>query len=142
MPVKIVISLNMRNSKTYFFSELGLTKGASIKTCFIGTGAALENLPYDLSDYLSVLEHLVKYLIIWASFYWEVARTLRYIVIITRCIFGQLFFMPCGVTCHSRSKEVPINDGTWQFTYSLYYVCIEFYREIFCGSHEFSRYFL
>ena len=52
----------------FFFSELGLSKGASIKTCFIGTGAALENLPYDLSDYLSVLEHLVKYLIIWASF--------------------------------------------------------------------------
>ena len=69
LPVNTVISVNMRNSKTYFFSELGLTKGASIKTCFIGTGAALENLPYDLSDYLSVLEHLVKYLIIWASFY-------------------------------------------------------------------------
>ena len=137
MPVNIVISVNMRNSKTYFFSELGLTKGASIKTCFIGTGAALENLPYGLS----VLEHLVKYLIIWASFYWEVARTLRYIVIIIRYIFGQLFFMPCGVTSQARSKEVLINHGTWRFRYSLYYVCIEVSSEKFCGSYEFSRYF-
>ena len=48
----------------FFFSELGLSKGASIKTCFIGTGAALENVPYDLSDYLLILEHLVKFLII------------------------------------------------------------------------------
>ena len=55
----------MRNSKTYFFFffwELGLTKGVSTKTCVIGAGAALENLPYELSNYLSVLEHLVKYL--------------------------------------------------------------------------------
>ena len=141
MPVIIVISVNMRNSKTYFFSELGFTKGASIKTCFIGRGAALENLPYGLSNYLSVLEHLVKYLITWASFYWEVARTLRDIVIIIRYIFGQLFFMSCGVTCQARSEEVPINDGTWQFNYSLYYVCIEVCREIFCGSYEFWRYF-
>ena len=138
MPVNIVISLNMRNSKTYFFSELGLTKGALIKTCFIGTGAALENLRYDLS----VLKHLVKYPIIWASFYWEVARTLRYIVIIIRYIFGQLFFMPCGVTCQARSKKVPINDGTWRFRYSLYYVCMEVYREIFCRSYKFLRNFL
>ena len=125
----------------YFFSELGLSKGASIKTCFIGTGAALENLPYDLSDYLSVLEHLVKYLIIGASFYWNVARILRDIVIIILYIFGQLFFMPCGVTCQAWS-EVPINDGRWQFRYSLYNVCIEVYREIFCGSYGFLRYFL
>ena len=86
----------------YFFSELGLSKGASIKTCFIGTGAALENLPYDLSDYLSVLEHLVKFRIIWASFYWEVARTLHDIVLIICYIFGQLFSMPCGVTCEKK----------------------------------------
>ena len=125
-----------------FFSELGLIKGASINTCFIGTSAALENLPYDFSDYLSVLKHLLKYLIIWTSFYWEVARTLRDIVIIIRCIFGQLFFMPCGVTCQAQSKEVPTNDGTWRFRYSIYFVCIEVYREIFCGSCEFSRYFL
>ena len=137
MPINIVISVNMRNSKPYF-SELGLTKGASIKTCFIGTGAALENLPYGLS----VLEHLVKYLIIWASFYWEVARTLRYIVIVIRYIFVQLFFMPCGVPCQARSKKVPINDGTWRFRYSLYYVCMEVYREIFCGSYKFLRNFL
>ena len=97
-------------SKTYFFSELGLAKSASAKTCFIGTGTALENLPYDISYYLSVLEHLVKYLIIWASFYREVARTLGDIVIIIRYIFGHLFFMPYGVTCRARSKEVPIND--------------------------------
>ena len=64
-----VISVNMRNSKTYFFSKLGLIKRALIKTCFIGASATLENVPYDLSNYLSVLEHLVKYLIIWASFY-------------------------------------------------------------------------
>ena len=63
-----VISVNMRNSKT-FFSKLGLIKGVFIKTCYIGASAALENLPYDLSNCLSVLEHLVKYLIIWASFY-------------------------------------------------------------------------
>ena len=31
------------------------------------------------------------------------------------------FFMPCGVTCQIRSKEVPINDWTWRFRYSLYY---------------------
>ena len=105
-------------------------------------GAALKNLPYELSDDLSVLEHLVKYLIIWASFYWEVARTLRDIVINIRYIFGQLFFMPCGITCQTPSKEVPINDGTWRFRYSLYYVRIEAYREIICGSYEFSRFFL
>ena len=121
-----------------FFSELSLTKDASITTCFIGAGAALENLPYDLS----VHEYLVKYLIIWASFYWEVARTLRGIVMIIRYIFGQLFFMPFGVTCQTRSKEVPINVGTWRFEYSLYYVCIEVYSKIFCGSYEFSRYLL
>ena len=50
-------------------------------------------------------------------------------------------FMPCGITCQTPSKEVPINDGTWRFRYSLYYVCIEVYREIICGSHEFSRFF-
>ena len=141
MPVNIVISVNMRNSKTYFFSELGLTKGASIKTCFIGTGATLENLPYDLSNYLPVLEHIVKYLINWALFYWEFARTLRDIVIIIRYIFGQLFFMPCGVTSQARSKEVLINHGTWRFRYSLYYVCIEVSSVKFCRSYEFSRYF-
>ena len=92
--------------KRFFFSELGLSKGASIKACFIGTDAALENLPYDLSDYLLVLEHLVKFLIIWASFYWEVARTLHGIVLIICYIFGQLFFMSFGVTCQVRSKEV------------------------------------
>ena len=65
-----VISVNTTNSKTYyFFSKLGLLKRVLIKKCFIGASAALENLPYDLSNYLSVLEHLVKYLIIWASFY-------------------------------------------------------------------------
>ena len=52
-----------------FFSKPGLIKGVLIKTCFIGANAALENLPYDLSNYISVLENLVKYLIIWASFY-------------------------------------------------------------------------
>ena len=123
------------------FSDLGLTKGASIKSCFTGTGAALENVPYDLSHYLSVLKHLAKYLIIWALFYWKVAQILRDIVIIILYIFGQLFFMPCGVTCQAWS-EVPINDGTWRFRYFLHNVCIEVYREIFCGSHEFSRYLL
>ena len=53
----------------------------------------------------------------------------------------QLFFMPCGVTCQVRSREVPINDGTWRFRYSLCYVCIENYREVFCGSYKFSGYF-
>ena len=105
----------MTNSKT-FFSELGLTKGASIKTWFIGTGATLENLPYDLSNYLPVLEHIVKYLINWALFDWELARTLRDIVIIIRYIFGQLFFMPCGVTSQAQGKEILINDGNWRFT--------------------------
>ena len=47
-----------------YFSKLGLIKGVLIKMCFTGAGAALENLPSDLSDYLSVPEHLVKYLII------------------------------------------------------------------------------
>ena len=133
----------MRNSKTYFFfffSELGLSKGASIKTCFIGTGAALENLPYDLSDYLSVLEHLVKYLIIGASFYWNVARILRDIVIIILYIFGQLFFMLCGVICQAWS-EVHINDGTWRVRYSLYIICIEVYREIFAARINFRDIF-
>ena len=120
-----VISKNMRKSIIYLFSKLGLIKGVLIKTCFIRAGATLENLPYYLSDYLSVLEHLVKYLIIWASFYWNVARILRDIIIIIRCIFDQLFFMPCGITRQIRSKEVPINDWTWRFRYSLYYVCIE-----------------
>ena len=64
-----VISVNMRNNKNVFFSKVDLIKGVLIKTCFIDASAALENLPYDLSNYLSVLEHLVKYLIIWASFY-------------------------------------------------------------------------
>ena len=60
-----------KHEKTYnlYFSKLGLTKVVLIKICFIGAGVALENLPYDLSDYLSVPEHLVKDLIIWASFY-------------------------------------------------------------------------
>ena len=52
-----------------YFSKLGLTKGVLIKICFIGAGVALEKLPYDLSDYLSVPERLVKDLIIWDSFY-------------------------------------------------------------------------
>ena len=52
-----------------YFSKLGLTKGVLIKIGFIGAGLALENLPYDLSDYHSVPEHLVKDLIIWVSFY-------------------------------------------------------------------------
>ena len=112
-----------------------------LKHALLVRGAALENLPYELSDDLSVLEHLVKYLIIWASFYWEVARTLREIVINICYIFGQLFFIPFGVTCQTPSKEVLINDGTWRFRYSLYYVCIEIYREIICGSYEFSRFF-
>ena len=116
-----------------FFSELDLTKGALIKACFIGTGAALENLPYDLTDYLSI---------IWASFYWEVARTLRNIVIIIRYIFGQLFFLPCGVTCLAWSKEVPINDGTWRLRYSLYNVCIEVYREILRHAWIFEIFFI
>ena len=133
MPVNIVISVNMRNSKTYFFSELGLTKGASIKTCFIGTGAALENLPYDLSDYLSVLEHLVKYLIIWASFYWEVAGILRDIIIIIHYIFGQLFFMPCGITCQVRSKEVSIKE-VW-YNCSTHRSVYLFIMEISSHSH-------
>ena len=81
-----------------------------MKICFIGAGATLENLPYDLSDYLSVPEHLVKYLIIWASFYLDVARILRDKIIIIRYIFDQLFFMPCGVTCQIRSKKVSVND--------------------------------
>ena len=46
-----------------------LIKGVLTKKCFIDASAALENLPHDLSDYLSVLEHLVKYLTIWTSFY-------------------------------------------------------------------------
>ena len=33
-----------------YFSKLGLIKGVLIKICFIGAGAALENLPSDLSD--------------------------------------------------------------------------------------------
>ena len=112
-----------KHEKKYnlYFSKLGLTKGVLIKICFIGAGVALENLPYDLSDYLSVPEHLVKDLIIWDSFYWDVARILRDIIIIIRYILDQLFFMPCGVTCQIRSKEVPINDWTWRFRYSLYY---------------------
>ena len=81
------------------------------------------------------------YLITWASFYWQVAQTLRDIVIIIRYIFGQLFFMPCGVTCQAWSKEVPINDGTWRFRYSLCDVYIEAYREIFCGSYNFRDIF-
>ena len=94
--------------------------------------------PFQLS---SGTQHIVKYLINWALFYWEFAQTLRDIVIIIRYIFGQLFFMPCGVTSQARSKQVLINDGTWRFRYSLYYVCIEVYSEKFCGSYEFSRYF-
>ena len=60
-----------KHDKKYnlFFSKLGLIKGVLIKIRFISAGVALENLLYDLSDYLLVLEHLVKYLIIWASFY-------------------------------------------------------------------------
>ena len=61
-----VISVNMRNSKACFFSKPGLVKGVLIKTCFIGASEALENLPYDLADYLWVVRHLAKYLIITA----------------------------------------------------------------------------
>ena len=89
-----VVSVNMRNSITYFFQN------------------------------------------------WDVARILRDIIMVIRYIFDQLFFMPCGVTCQVRNKEVPINDRTWRFRYSLYYVWIEVYTDIFYGSYEFSRYFL
>ena len=34
------------------------------------------------------------------------------VIIIIPYIFGQLFFVPCGITCQVRSKQVPINDGT------------------------------
>ena len=141
MPVNIVISVNIRNRKTYFFSELGLTKAASIKACFIGTGATLEKSYHMTFPIIFGTQTSCK-ISDNNSFYWKVARTLRDIVIIICYIFGQLFFMPCGVTCQAWSKEVPINDGTWRFRYSLYNVCIEVYREIFCGSYEFSRYFL
>ena len=124
-----------------FFRKLGLIKGVLTKKCFIDASAAFENLPHDLSDYLSVLEHLVKYLIIWTSFYWEVARTLRDIVIIICYIFSQLFFMSCGVTFQAPSNEVPINDGTWRFRYSLYYVCIEVYRRYFAARMNFRDIF-
>ena len=97
--------------------KIGLIKGVLIKICFIGARAAWELL-YDLSYYLSVPEHIVKYPIIWALFYWDVARILRDLIII-RYIFDQLFFMPYRVTCQVRSKEVPINDWMWRFRYSL-----------------------
>ena len=45
-----------------------------------------------------------KFLIIWSSFYWEVARTLHGIVLIICYIFGQLFSMPCGVTCEKKKR--------------------------------------
>ena len=130
----LFISVNMRNSKTFFFFRI-----RPYKRCFnqnmlyrYGCSIRLTVWPFGTRTSCKISDNLG----------FSLLRSWSYIVIIIRYIFGQLFFMPCGVTCQARSKKVPINDGTWRFRYSLYYVCMEVYREIFCGSYKFLRNFL